>query len=229
MLQFLLSAFMFNLTPSVCIVDIFGEINSVTYDKISNLECKEIVVTVNSIGGKEEISLDVAEIISNKNATIVVEDYCLSACAEFILPAAKKIVFQNYSIVGFHGNPVITEKYININRPDGSQFCNFESAVRMRKLYRKWNANIDFWKLQIGYLVAEKLLINPHRESGECPKVQLKFENDLFIADSKQLEILMGRKFDGAVCADSYETCKKKIARYLSQGKYVVGDRVFKW
>ena len=57
---------------------------------------------IRSSGGSASVALKIAEILLEKDATVVVYDYCFSACANYILVATRTYVLKD-SIVAWHG------------------------------------------------------------------------------------------------------------------------------
>ncbi|GLH79333.1 hypothetical protein SSBR45G_42420 [Bradyrhizobium sp. SSBR45G] len=59
---------------------------------------------VRSAGGREDKALELADLIRERHATVVVYDYCISACAEFIITAPDHTFVLKHSLVLWH-NP----------------------------------------------------------------------------------------------------------------------------
>ena len=77
-----------------------------------------------SPGGYAYPSMLLANILREKNATVIVYDYCLSACANYFLIAASKTYVRKDTIVAWHGGP---PKYD----------CNWLGLDEMRKRFRR--------------------------------------------------------------------------------------------
>ena len=60
---------------------------------------------VRSIGGFAPEAITVGNILRDKNATVVVYDYCLSACANYLLVASSRAYVLKDAIVAWHGGP----------------------------------------------------------------------------------------------------------------------------
>jgi hypothetical protein len=58
---------------------------------------------VRSIGGDIFLAMKIADILWEKNATVVIRDYCLSACANAILIASNQTYVLTNAIVAWHG------------------------------------------------------------------------------------------------------------------------------
>ena len=63
------------------------------------------VFVVRSAGGFAPEAITLGNILRDKNATIVVYDYCLSACANYFLVASSRTYVLKDAIVAWHGGP----------------------------------------------------------------------------------------------------------------------------
>ncbi|WP_315777587.1 MULTISPECIES: hypothetical protein [unclassified Bradyrhizobium] len=59
---------------------------------------------IRSTGGREDKALELADLIRERHATVVVYDYCFSACAEFIITAPDQTYVLKDALVLWH-NP----------------------------------------------------------------------------------------------------------------------------
>lgn len=62
-------------------------------------------VRVTSEGGNPNIALLIATDIQARGAAVVVEDYCLSACANYLFFAARRPVVSCGAVLAWHGTP----------------------------------------------------------------------------------------------------------------------------
>ncbi|MGJ4949112.1 hypothetical protein [Bradyrhizobium sp. HKCCYLS20291] len=62
------------------------------------------LVVIRSLGGREDKALELAKLIRDRHATVVVYDYCFSACAEFIMTAPDHTFVLKDALVLWH-NP----------------------------------------------------------------------------------------------------------------------------
>jgi hypothetical protein len=210
-----------------CNIEVLGEISEAHLEKISNLKCKYLVLNIDSYGGEIGLSMDIAEIISSMNTTIIVNNYCISSCAEVILPSAKNIIFKNEPLIGFHGNSIMLEFLSNSIKPPGFENCTFDNAKRMREIYQKAEVNSEFWDFQLRYLRLKNLLAAPVKQSNQCPKMQMNFIHDLWFPSSISLKDDLKLKFKGEVCADNVQNCKAKIYKQLPRRSFVIDETIF--
>jgi hypothetical protein len=63
------------------------------------------IFVIRSRGGFIESALRLAEMLYRKNAIVVLRGYCLSACANYLLPATRRTYVMPQTLVGWHGGP----------------------------------------------------------------------------------------------------------------------------
>lgn len=209
-----------------CTTYLSGEVDNNMLEKIVALDCEKPTLMMNAIGGESKISLKVAETIASKNIKIIVDSHCLSSCAEFLLPAAKSVEFRKSPVIGFHGNPILLEFLALSNSPPGIENCSFGDANRMRNLYAKSTANVEFWDYQLRFLKLDKFFVQSEIREDACPNMQMSFVHDLWIPSSTALKEDLGLQFSGAVCADQISTCVTRISKIFPKRSYVVGEKV---
>jgi len=60
---------------------------------------------IRSPGGYSTVAVEMSDILLAKNATVIIHDYCLSACANYVLVATNRTYVVKDSIVAWHGGP----------------------------------------------------------------------------------------------------------------------------
>ena len=79
-----------------------GEISSESdYSRAAALEFDGLFV-VRSFGGDGNLAMAMADFVRDRRATVVVYDYCLSACASFLLVASDQTFVMKDTIVAWH-------------------------------------------------------------------------------------------------------------------------------
>ncbi|WP_417625032.1 hypothetical protein [Paremcibacter congregatus] len=194
---------------TTCKISLKGFINEAMLTKIKNIDCSNPHVLLSSSGGEERISLLIAQELEKLSATISVDNVCLSACAEVILPAARKVKLGPKSLIGFHGNPIMRKELTLIYKPSGYQNCTFSEAEDMSSLYERQGVKTDFWKSQLKYLhLTGVSFSNP--TTSNCPYGQFKMKYQMWLPNSQELKKYLGLNFDGSVCAD-HKDCRNKV------------------
>ena len=187
-------------------------------------------------------------IIYEEGHKLVITEYCSSACAEFLLPAAKSLVFDKSPLIGFHGNSLSRESLIREQAGQDAVFCHSTLGLntRIRQLYKKTGHNPDFWKTQYKHLNVtdktikqspfsvkkeyEELVVNGTklRNIKECYTIDVKTSHPFWFPTSKQLKTGFGLKFEGDVCADNQNCYEDKLDKIYPKGtSLAVGDTVY--
>ena len=78
---------------------------------------------IRSPGGFAPVGIILSNILLEKNATVIVYDYCLSACANYFLIASSATYVTKNTVVAWHGGPP-------------SIYCGTGDIERMQKSYR---------------------------------------------------------------------------------------------
>jgi hypothetical protein len=77
-------------------------ITSEALDAFRSLTSDGSILTITSTGGDTLTAIKVGRLIRDRDVTLVVRGFCLSACAQFIAPAARKLVFEGLPIFAMH-------------------------------------------------------------------------------------------------------------------------------
>lgn len=179
---------------------------------------------VMSNGGKTSTALIIANEIYSHDLEISIAEICLSACAEYILPAASKINLIDEPLIGFHWNPIILGDLLKKNAEKDLEYCVDVGDAELIEFLNKTGKKVDAWKHTLRRLKLENYKVI--YKKNECPWSQRKFANRFWFPTSYQLEEIFGLKVFGKLCADNPICYNKKIAHYFKKagGSYIVGD-----
>ena len=83
----------------LCVVGFIASDNTDTTSK------KFDIAFARSRGGDVKIAMEIGKIIHSQDVPLVVSGYCLSSCANYIIPASGRILILKNSYIGFHGTP----------------------------------------------------------------------------------------------------------------------------
>lgn len=184
-------------------------------------------ITVSSTGGDPDFAEIAAEIIQEKHLKIRIEHFCLSSCAEYLLPAAHSITLSNKSVIGFHQNPLM----INYIKETFSEFqqheiCYYSDNLEyIEKLHFEKLKNSEYWKTTL-----DKIELNDAGfvKKDDCIEVQFIFNNRLWLPTSNQLKSGMGLQFEGSICSDDPTCYQQTIDRSWDENtNIVVGEIVY--
>ncbi|WP_297736992.1 hypothetical protein [uncultured Maricaulis sp.] len=83
-----------------------GRINEEMADCADALLRPEITtVVVASDGGETFAGRRIGHRIGDRPRTLVIRDRCLSSCANYFIPAARRLELGNHAVIGLHGTP----------------------------------------------------------------------------------------------------------------------------
>jgi hypothetical protein len=129
-------------------VPISGSINRNTVTLVhSSLALGLNKFRLSSAGGSSEAGLQIAEAIQNKGVTVVVEDYCLSSCANYLFLFAHRRILQNESVVGFHHCDLTLNEFVETQGLKSSN-RSLARAQKLRNLQTDFGSSPDV----IGFL-----------------------------------------------------------------------------
>lgn len=211
-------------TSNNCSMRFTGEIDKRLLNGLRILvgkHCHERTVVISSNGGAASISIEIAEIIRDNEVNLVVENYCISSCVEFLMPAAKKINFQSFPVIGVHGNPMLIEFLAKHYKPPGVENCTFLSSRKEFEIKSR-ASNPAFWETQLKVLGVETFYVGDPDPISNCPNFYVDFKSDLWILSSKDLNDHLNIITDDEICGDRPDFCKKKMEEGLGMsGKFV--------
>lgn len=186
-------------------------------------------IIVKSEGGRVYPSIELAQIIHAKRLHVVLDDFCYSACAELIIPAAIDIKAVNEPLIGVHGNPVIYQKILRDIGFNEDARCDEDMVQGFRDIYRikGINAN-EVAQAEIDRLKFMGIWKTNRGDEHGCRVFTSPNYISVWFPSRKQLKTIFKTEISGAICADSMACIKRKIAKNWKPGSiYVVGDKVF--
>jgi hypothetical protein len=71
-------------------------------------------IIITSQGGDASSAMDLARMIYDNKIYVRVEKYCLSACAQYIIPAASVVEFVGKPVLGVHQSPTSVRDFFKI-------------------------------------------------------------------------------------------------------------------
>jgi hypothetical protein len=109
----------------------------------------ELVVVVRSTGGPVETWLTIAEWLIDRVDVLVVDEACLSSCANYMMPVAKRVLVAEDGLVAWHGGPYRSEDAITRPRPpDIAAIVVYEEqAGRTERLFRRLGIDVSILAL----------------------------------------------------------------------------------
>ena len=105
-----------------------------------------------SKGGISQEAIHAANYIRENEINLFVLGTCTSACAEFLLPAAKTLTFIEEPFIGFHGNTVADMDFVQNEFGKTIDYCSSIHASDVKQFLAETLGRDDFWKSQYKYM-----------------------------------------------------------------------------
>ena len=182
-------------------------------------------IKVTSQGGDPEFAYEAAEIILAKKIKLEVEGGCFSSCAEYLLPAASSLKFNN-ALIGFHQSPPLISKLKIMNSTSSKPICYYEKQVKLlTELQRKKLGVESFWRETLQRLKVQDVQL---KDLNDCIEVGFNFKNKLWLPNTEQLQTLFGLTYTGSLCNDT-EGCYANILDNIAPSgtRFVIGDGIY--
>ena len=179
-------------------------------------------LTITSFGGDPEFGLKVAKLIVKKKISISVRTACMSACADFIIPAGTSVTLIDNALVGFHGNDFI---YSQLAAQHGvTDYCSLKRLPYLRAIYKAKNLNEQFYLSTMDHLN----IIGYDAPSLNKCDATLHEDVNMWFPTSAQLREQWGLQFTGRTCSDT-EQCVTDAVKYAFKRpglKIAFGDKI---
>lgn len=181
-------------------------------------------VSVTSGGGSPRWAITAARTIQAKDLAVTIVDACLSACAEFILPATRRLTIEPTALVGFHGSDFWAPEILAAAGRSTSS-CHSERLDWLVAAYASRGLRRDFHEQVKARLVMTRSEV---RRSGACFAAVAYRKRSMWFPTSRQLRDLWGLQTTG-VCADTDACWRRSLLRWSKPGEiFVIGDEVYR-
>lgn len=107
----------------------------------------DVLVSVDSFGGEEGAALDIAEALLEKRTTLRLDGVCLSACAQYLLPAASKIIATPNAVIAMHGSSYMARDTLQLQAGSDEAELVRGNAARIQRLYTRAKKNISLLQM----------------------------------------------------------------------------------
>ena len=198
-----------------------GEIN---HDVVDSLIDKGPIseLRVSSIGGNGEAALHLANAMLENGTTLTIDGVCSSSCAEFLLPAAARVVARGKPLLAVHGNPLLLQALYERNHHHEDPTC-FRDSFSLREIYRVRGLSTELALAQ-----EQKLVLSRFETSFAEPCVLFRwsFRHSNWFPTSEQYARMMGIVFEGELCADDIRCIESRIRYDEGPNTCVVGEQV---
>jgi hypothetical protein len=166
-------------------------------------------VYVNSRGGKVGIAALAGKILLDQDVHLFIVEECSSACAEYLMTAAKRVTTIGEPIVGLHGNSLFREYLYQEQGYYRPAHCKGMFLSVLEDIYAKRNLRMDFALEQLGRLGPIDLEF--YLDAHGCPLItRYDTQGRMWYPTTDELEALLGLHVEGRLCADNPQ-CRRKL------------------
>lgn len=90
---------------------------------------------ITSTGGDMAVGIEFGYFIKEHNLDVEVSELCFSSCANYVLPAAKKVVINTNSLIGWHGGAKQSDELweLSVPKKDRPVFMAYLNRLRVKE------------------------------------------------------------------------------------------------
>ena len=174
-------------------------------------------IRLRSTGGDPVIAMAIGRVIRDKGLTLKLDGACMSSCAEFLLPAARRIEFGPNALVGFHQSPELMRDIARRdNIWDDVPLCGSTATAEDARAYREeMGVDPEFWRTTQSRLGTVNMKMSLDAGRG-CANMHGHYAHSWWFPGSDVLRDDFGINGEGTVCADS-ASCRKRAREKLEE------------
>ncbi|MCG9625544.1 hypothetical protein L1D34_11905 [Vibrio mediterranei] len=92
-------------------------------------------IRITSPGGDVPSGIELGYFIKENNLDVEVDKLCFSACANYVIPAAKTVLIKKGSLIGWHGGPRQSDELwqASVSSTDKEELMTFISRLREKE------------------------------------------------------------------------------------------------
>lgn len=189
---------------------------------IAMREGEDLVVT--SGGGAMPISVLLAYSLHNADAVVRFEDYCLSACASFLLPAVTRRELGPDLLIGVHRDLFwLRDAYLEQGGEDTDCLASFEQALDHVFQGEPRGRNFSNEVRRTLEVTGERRTYNP----AGCDPIEFETTHEMWFPTSDQLRAFIDVPEGVRLCADSLDCIRAKLSSWSTDRTLIVGDTVW--
>lgn len=200
-----------------------GEISRQHIEAVFSLRSDLELIVIDSPGGVATVGAALGLFVLDYDLSIIIDGMCASACAEYVLTAAKDVQVSSGSLILFHDSAEMIQAALRRRGRKDFSICSFKPLDVQRRIFKERNLRLEFYRdveMRIGELEIETSV----NENGCLILRGKKNELDFWIPNSSQIESLLGVQIDGILCADDVDVCRQRLIQLGRQKRCVLVD-----
>tara|TARA_R110000868_G_scaffold86206_3_gene241852 strand:- start:14511 stop:15260 length:750 start_codon:yes stop_codon:yes gene_type:complete len=187
------------------------------------------VPVITSAGGESVAGLAAGTILAEHDSSIIVDDYCLSSCASYVMAGANHVEFRDRAVVGFHDNAHLDYSIYAEVWPERG--CYQRTYEMEREIYARNTGGERFLDELHERLAPSIISVEEVADESDlnelCMSVSYELTNQYWFPTSQQIEEFMGIEVEGDLCADDAACMRRRLRNLHLTGTVVVGDDVW--
>ncbi|MDA9556252.1 hypothetical protein N9R79_01945 [Vibrio sp.] len=101
-----------------------------------------VKLVIQSTGGSIEGGIHLGYWVYDNNISVVVDRYCFSACANYVLPASRNIHINSDSVIGWHGGATYSKYILPEGLPEDLESFKSYLSDKEKKFYDEIGVDI---------------------------------------------------------------------------------------
>lgn len=154
------------------------------------------LVLMSSSGGNIEAAMEIGRTIKANGYPLALSGPCFSSCAQYVLPAAERVLMDETAILGLHGTASSRQKIIGTRIHEASQMA-FVSDLASKE--RDYYAEMGLQSASL-FNAHEKIsmsCVNDLYNSGQQTGIAFKRPHNLFVPRFEDIEAEFNVQFFG--------------------------------
>jgi len=107
------------------------------------LQSKIDTLIISSAGGDARAALVIGKMVRDLHLNVVVERYCISACAQYVFVAAHEKKLKNDAVLIFHNSPAAIQTVLRNSPLSRGARAFSDEALEERQFYRSLGIHLD--------------------------------------------------------------------------------------
>lgn len=156
-----------------------------------------IILQITSEGGDALAGIKMGEIINQRKIFVLVNEYCISACAQYVFLASPHKEVANHSLVLFHGSMNLLFNVLNnTNEPKGARIL--ENAAKLEENFlKKVGIKPQFFSAALYGIQPQCVAFDDKKDVDDAAHYGLQSHYQTYTLSRNQIEYISNSKIDG--------------------------------
>ncbi|MEM9356264.1 MAG: hypothetical protein AAGB04_08625 [Pseudomonadota bacterium] len=180
--------------PVLCIkglitLDDTSDFSNISFDQVER-------VTINSYGGDSQVAILIADKLRGLDKPVEVQEFCMSACAQYLMKSSDEIYVHAGTKVAFHHSTYAINQIYSVFEGLPDQNYMATKASSERSFYERNGVDLRLLTVPLAQLPLQRIIFDTNPDSKGMAIIEWKEYN--FVAYSKtDIETLLGIRILG--------------------------------